>query len=257
MTLLVQVFIIYAIWVQWVAALKWWFCRVWSLYYYASLWRPFDGNDRSGKRPKNKFNLAVKCLHFAGSNIGFIIQLVFQKVENWKFRNQDQNSEMLLSNWNQVLFPWLCLSRNEAYEWDRRDRWTMTQRTKKVMLLKYEIKSLCVDLLSRLSSLVYGRYQVSAKEQSYPYEVINERILRRSLKHRYNFRPQITVALCLETVMHAIQLTIGYILMLLFMTFNVWICIAVVLGEVIGRFIFSAFFSPPEMTNPQVSHIYY
>uniref|UniRef100_A0A9J2P6K7 Copper transport protein n=1 Tax=Ascaris lumbricoides TaxID=6252 RepID=A0A9J2P6K7_ASCLU len=64
-------------------------------------------------------------------------------------------------------------------------------------------------------------------------------------------RPQITVALCLETVMHAIQLTIGYILMLLFMTFNVWICIAVVLGEVIGRFIFSAFFSSPEMTNPQ------
>ncbi|KHN85342.1 High affinity copper uptake protein 1 [Toxocara canis] len=68
-------------------------------------------------------------------------------------------------------------------------------------------------------------------------------------------RPHITRALCLDTVLHAIQLTISYILMLLFMTFNVWICIAVVFGEVIGRFIFAAFFPSPELSSDQAQSV--
>ncbi|VDK48378.1 unnamed protein product [Anisakis simplex] len=67
------------------------------------------------------------------------------------------------------------------------------------------------------------------------------------------FRPHISVALCIDTVLHAVQLTISYILMLLFMTFNVWLCIAVVLGEVLGRFIFNAFFPTAELSASQVT----
>uniref|UniRef100_A0A915PU40 HTH TFE/IIEalpha-type domain-containing protein n=1 Tax=Setaria digitata TaxID=48799 RepID=A0A915PU40_9BILA len=43
------------------------------------------------------------------------------------------------------------------------------------------------------------------------------------------FAPCITTAVCTDAILHAIQLTLSYVLMLLFMTFNVWICTATVL----------------------------
>lgn len=54
-------------------------------------------------------------------------------------------------------------------------------------------------------------------------------------------RPQITLGMCLDSVLHAFQLWLSYVLMLLFMTYNLWICFAVVLGEVISRFLFNVF----------------
>lgn len=45
--------------------------------------------------------------------------------------------------------------------------------------------------------------------------------------------------MCTDSILHTIQLTLSYVLMLLFMTFNVWICIATVLGEVFARLIFA------------------
>ena len=42
----------------------------------------------------------------------------------------------------------------------------------------------------------------------------------------------------LQTFLHMVQVTLGYILMLAFMTFNVWICISIVLGAGLGYFIF-------------------
>uniref|UniRef100_A0A0R3RTY0 Copper transport protein n=1 Tax=Elaeophora elaphi TaxID=1147741 RepID=A0A0R3RTY0_9BILA len=53
------------------------------------------------------------------------------------------------------------------------------------------------------------------------------------------FAPRITTAMCMDAILHAIQLTLSYVLMLLFMTFNVWICTATVLGEVFARLIFA------------------
>lgn len=35
--------------------------------------------------------------------------------------------------------------------------------------------------------------------------------------------------------LYAIQLTLSYLLMLVFMTFNVWLCFAVIIGEVLAR----------------------
>ncbi|CAD1471484.1 unnamed protein product, partial [Heterotrigona itama] len=43
----------------------------------------------------------------------------------------------------------------------------------------------------------------------------------------------------LQTVVHVIQLVIGYFLMLIFMTYNVWLCIAVALGAALGYWMFS------------------
>ncbi|XP_015182728.1 PREDICTED: high affinity copper uptake protein 1 isoform X2 [Polistes dominula] len=43
---------------------------------------------------------------------------------------------------------------------------------------------------------------------------------------------------CFQTFLHIIQVILSYFLMLIFMTFNTWLCIAVVLGATIGYFLF-------------------
>ncbi|KAG7190511.1 hypothetical protein KM043_006612 [Ampulex compressa] len=43
----------------------------------------------------------------------------------------------------------------------------------------------------------------------------------------------------LQVVLHVIQMIIGYFLMLIFMTYNVWLCVAMVLGTALGYFLFS------------------
>jgi len=42
----------------------------------------------------------------------------------------------------------------------------------------------------------------------------------------------------IQTMLHFLQLVISYLLMLIVMTFNVWVCIAVVLGCTVGYFLF-------------------
>lgn len=41
-----------------------------------------------------------------------------------------------------------------------------------------------------------------------------------------------------QTFLHIVQVILSYFLMLIFMTYNVWLCIAVVLGAAIGYFLF-------------------
>nr|AKN21632.1 slc31a-2 [Schmidtea mediterranea] len=42
----------------------------------------------------------------------------------------------------------------------------------------------------------------------------------------------------IQSILHLLQTFISYLLMLAFMTFNVWICLAILLGSMIGYFIF-------------------
>merc|ERR1712176_1538500 len=42
----------------------------------------------------------------------------------------------------------------------------------------------------------------------------------------------------LQSLLHIIQVTVSYMLMLVFMTYNVWLCLAVVLGAGAGYFCF-------------------
>ncbi|XP_028128853.1 high affinity copper uptake protein 1 isoform X2 [Diabrotica virgifera virgifera] len=42
----------------------------------------------------------------------------------------------------------------------------------------------------------------------------------------------------LQTILHMVQMVLSYFLMLIFMTFNVWLCMAVVVGAGIGYFLF-------------------
>jgi len=42
----------------------------------------------------------------------------------------------------------------------------------------------------------------------------------------------------LQTLLHMLQITISYLLMLVFMTYNTWLCLSVVLGAGLGYFVF-------------------
>ncbi|XP_053672049.1 high affinity copper uptake protein 1 [Anopheles nili] len=41
-----------------------------------------------------------------------------------------------------------------------------------------------------------------------------------------------------QTVLHILQVTLSFLLMLIFMTYNTWLCLAVVLGAALGYFLF-------------------
>lgn len=41
-----------------------------------------------------------------------------------------------------------------------------------------------------------------------------------------------------QTVLHAVQFLLSYLLMLVFMTYNVWLCLAVLFGATLGFFVF-------------------
>ena len=45
----------------------------------------------------------------------------------------------------------------------------------------------------------------------------------------------------IQTVLHMLQVTISYFLMLIVMTYNVWLFIAVILGAGTGYFLFARF----------------
>ncbi|EDX01027.1 high affinity copper uptake protein 1 isoform X1 [Drosophila yakuba] len=42
----------------------------------------------------------------------------------------------------------------------------------------------------------------------------------------------------LQTLLHVLQVTLSFLLMLIFMTYNVWLCLMVVLGAAVGYFLF-------------------
>ncbi|XP_069676892.1 high affinity copper uptake protein 1 isoform X2 [Periplaneta americana] len=41
-----------------------------------------------------------------------------------------------------------------------------------------------------------------------------------------------------QTLLHIVQIVLSYFLMLIFMTYNVWLCLAVVIGAAVGYFLF-------------------
>ncbi|XP_059222784.1 high affinity copper uptake protein 1 isoform X2 [Stomoxys calcitrans] len=42
----------------------------------------------------------------------------------------------------------------------------------------------------------------------------------------------------IQTALHMVQVTVSFLLMLIFMTYNVWLCLAVVVGAAVGYFLF-------------------
>ncbi|XP_075986678.1 high affinity copper uptake protein 1-like [Anticarsia gemmatalis] len=53
-----------------------------------------------------------------------------------------------------------------------------------------------------------------------------------------NIPTMMSTAHAWQTVLHGVQVLVSYMLMLVFMTYNVWLCTAVVLGSATGYFLF-------------------
>lgn len=52
-------------------------------------------------------------------------------------------------------------------------------------------------------------------------------------------RPKMTSIMHIyQTFLHLVQVTLSFLLMLIFMTYNVWLCLGVVIGAAIGYFLF-------------------
>lgn len=61
---------------------------------------------------------------------------------------------------------------------------------------------------------------------------------RVSQVHKVEKHKMLSWAHAIQTTLHIIQIIVSYFLMLIFMTYNVWLCLAVVLGAGVGYFIF-------------------
>lgn len=106
-----------------------------------------------------------------------------------------------------------------------------------------------IELLFKTLSLDSQKHIVSACIVLAIVAIINEAIKLGRAKLQQKMKPKQFLNLtcsqkifngwhCLQTLFHLIQLTISYALMLSFMTFQVWICISILIGSTIGYFLF-------------------
>jgi len=56
--------------------------------------------------------------------------------------------------------------------------------------------------------------------------------------HKVENHKMLSLAHAMQTALHIVQIIVSYFLMLIFMTYNVWLCLGVVLGAGVGYFIF-------------------
>ncbi|KAI6242959.1 Copper transport protein [Aphelenchoides fujianensis] len=83
--------------------------------------------------------------------------------------------------------------------------------------------------------------------------------------HRSNGRPNLSLNaddgarkrldgwLLIDTLLHAVQLFLAYAAMLVFMTFNLWLCAAVIIGEVGAHLAFRLFLPHLDAMNNSIS----
>ncbi|XP_052901005.1 high affinity copper uptake protein 1 [Anopheles moucheti] len=78
--------------------------------------------------------------------------------------------------------------------------------------------------------LKYGRELLHVSDASKRGTVANDkRTLRQALLSRMHL---------VQTLLHLLQVSVSYILMLIVMTYNCWLCLAVVLGAMCGYYVF-------------------
>ncbi|KHJ86850.1 Ctr copper transporter family protein [Oesophagostomum dentatum] len=66
---------------------------------------------------------------------------------------------------------------------------------------------------------------------------------------KLRYAPRFSAYLIVAALLHLIQLVFSYFLMMTFMTFNIWLCLSVIMGEVLFRALFNALFPRYEPSN--------
>ncbi|XP_058239314.1 high affinity copper uptake protein 1 [Hemibagrus wyckioides] len=81
------------------------------------------------------------------------------------------------------------------------------------------------------------RNQISVRYNSMPVPGTDGTVLMET--HKTVGQRMLSLAHVFQTILHVIQVVISYFLMLVFMTYNGYLCIAVALGAGVGYFLFS------------------
>ncbi|CAG5122185.1 unnamed protein product [Candidula unifasciata] len=103
-----------------------------------------------------------------------------------------------------------------------------------VAILYEGLKFLREVLLQRsLSGRHMGAYDISEHKSASSREQINAEIRTPSVMSRI-----LSCDHLMQTLLHMVQVFISYCLMLVFMTYNVWLCVAIIVGAGVGYFCF-------------------
>ncbi|GFS06075.1 high affinity copper uptake protein 1 [Elysia marginata] len=105
-----------------------------------------------------------------------------------------------------------------------------------------------VDSLDEDIHIHYEPEETAKRSHSDPEEISNKAFVLSSVNHRsgmYSCRHFV------QTILHVSQVALTYCLMLLFMTFNLWVCLAVVLGAGLGHFLFAWSVGRPMVNRPK------
>ncbi|BFZ05537.1 hypothetical protein BsWGS_08576 [Bradybaena similaris] len=103
-----------------------------------------------------------------------------------------------------------------------------------VAILYEGLKFLREVLLQRsLSARRMGTYDMSEHKSDSSREQINVHIQTPSFASRI-----LSLDHLVQTLLHVVQVFISYCLMLVFMTYNVWLCLAIIVGAGVGYFCF-------------------
>jgi len=105
----------------------------------------------------------------------------------------------------------------------------------------WETKTIPLFLLSCVALFVFAALYEGLK-------LLREILIKRDMKNRKDLidqttKPTITSRLLskghlIQTLLHMLQIAVSYMLMLVFMTYNSWLCLSVVLGAGLGYFVF-------------------
>lgn len=99
-----------------------------------------------------------------------------------------------------------------------------------VLAMLYEGLKVVREMLLQKSMLQNSKYAVSSNGTSSQDTMV--------ISHKNIGIHMMSCSHFIQTVLHMIQVFISYCLMLVFMTYNVWLCLSVILGAGIGYFLF-------------------
>lgn len=120
--------------------------------------------------------------------------------------------------------------------WDVNGQWTMLLSCVGIffMAVMYEgIKYYRENLLWKTyNTLHYRAVDENAVPDSENHKSVVREVVRKDSPRMLSQKHLV------QTGLHIIQLTVSYLLMLIFMTYNVWLCLAVVVGSAVGYFLF-------------------
>lgn len=91
--------------------------------------------------------------------------------------------------------------------------------------------------VSRNSSNVQAATVVDLQPFKSSHKTESNQVLAREIPPQQRRAGMLTMDHFLQTVLHVIQVVISYFLMLIFMTYNVWLCLAVTAGSGLGYFL--------------------